>query len=162
MVKLSAKIEHIEAQLNDIYNTQVEDIMIRSHARWCKQGEKSTKNSLSLENRNYKSKCITKLLASDNKEINELKDIIEEEKQFYAKLYSSNKNSHLVDDPEFNSLFDNPNIPKLIEVEKDNCEGAITRSECLSALKQFKNNKSPGSDGFTVEFFKFFWKDIDD
>lgn len=23
-----------------------------------------------------------------------------------------------------------------------------------------KNNKSPGSDGFTVEFFKFFWKDL--
>ena len=23
-----------------------------------------------------------------------------------------------------------------------------------------KNNKSPGLDGFTVEFFKFFWVDI--
>jgi hypothetical protein len=23
-----------------------------------------------------------------------------------------------------------------------------------------KNNKSPGSDGFTAEFFKFFWKDL--
>ena len=23
-----------------------------------------------------------------------------------------------------------------------------------------KNNKSPGLDGFTVEFFKFFWTDI--
>ena len=23
-----------------------------------------------------------------------------------------------------------------------------------------KNDKSPGSDGFTVEFFKFFWKDL--
>ena len=23
-----------------------------------------------------------------------------------------------------------------------------------------KNNKSPGSDGYTVEFFKLFWKDL--
>lgn len=23
-----------------------------------------------------------------------------------------------------------------------------------------KNNKSPGTDGLTVEFYKFFWKDI--
>ena len=26
--------------------------------------------------------------------------------------------------------------------------------------KKMKNNKSPGSDGFSVEFFKFFYKDI--
>ena len=23
-----------------------------------------------------------------------------------------------------------------------------------------KNNRSPGSDGYTVEFFKLFWKDL--
>ena len=23
-----------------------------------------------------------------------------------------------------------------------------------------KNNKSPGSDGYTTEFFKFFWSDL--
>lgn len=25
-------------------------------------------------------------------------------------------------------------------------------------LKKMSNNKSPGSDGFTTEFFKVFWK----
>ena len=25
-----------------------------------------------------------------------------------------------------------------------------------------KNNKSPGSDGYTAEFFKFFWSDLKD
>ena len=33
-------------------------------------------------------------------------------------------------------------------------------SELGFALKNMKNNKSPGLDGFTVEFFKFFWTDI--
>ena len=27
-------------------------------------------------------------------------------------------------------------------------------------LKSMNNQKSPGSDGFTTEFYKFFWKDI--
>ena len=27
-------------------------------------------------------------------------------------------------------------------------------------LKTMSNNKSPGLDGFTVEFYKFFWTDI--
>ena len=36
-------------------------------------------------------------------------------------------------------------------------EGEIEYSELGIALKNMKNNKSPGLDGFTVEFFKFFW-----
>ena len=32
--------------------------------------------------------------------------------------------------------------------------------EISNVLKKMKNNKSPGSDGFTVEFFKFFYNDL--
>ena len=38
-----------------------------------------------------------------------------------------------------------------------NLEGKITYSEATAVLK---NNKSPGSDGFTSEFFKVFWKQL--
>jgi hypothetical protein len=36
----------------------------------------------------------------------------------------------------------------------------MTKHELLETLKSFKNDKSPGTDGFTVEFFKFVWLDI--
>ena len=49
------------------------------------------------------------------------------------------------------------NMPTLTLQEKTSLEGEITLSEASSALKNMKNNKSPGSDGFTAEFFKFFW-----
>jgi hypothetical protein len=39
-------------------------------------------------------------------------------------------------------------------------EGELTPQETLSALKLMKYGKSPGMDGFTTEFYKFFWKDI--
>ena len=29
--------------------------------------------------------------------------------------------------------------------------------ECLHSLQSFKENKSPGNDGLTVEFYKTFW-----
>ena len=32
--------------------------------------------------------------------------------------------------------------------------------EVLEVLKNMKNNKSPESDGFTAEFYKFFWNDL--
>ena len=39
-------------------------------------------------------------------------------------------------------------------------EGKLTYHEASAALKNMKNNTLPGSDGYTVEFFTFFWKDI--
>ena len=35
-------------------------------------------------------------------------------------------------------------------------EGNVSANEILSALE----NKTPGSDAFTIEFFKFFWNEF--
>ena len=40
----------------------------------------------------------------------------------------------------------------LSEEMSNSCEGKITSDECLLALKEFENGKSPGSDG--SEFYK--------
>jgi hypothetical protein len=37
------------------------------------------------------------------------------------------------------------------------CDELITKKEIGEALKGLKNGKSPGSDGFTADFYKFFW-----
>ena len=36
----------------------------------------------------------------------------------------------------------------------------MTGNELLKSIKYFKNNKTPGTDGLTAEFYKFFWQDI--
>jgi hypothetical protein len=45
-------------------------------------------------------------------------------------------------------------------MEKNAMEGKLTYNEMLKSLKKMNNNTSPGNDGFTAEFFKFFWIDI--
>ena len=52
------------------------------------------------------------------------------------------------------------NNTKLTSDEKNSIEGPVTEYECASALKAMKNNKSPGSDGITTEFYKIFWSKI--
>ena len=42
------------------------------------------------------------------------------------------------------------------------CDEVLTLEEITKALKLLPNNKSPGSDGFTTNFYKFFWIDIKD
>ena len=46
---------------------------------------------------------------------------------------------------------------KLNQTEQDNCEGLLTKTECLEALKNMACNKTSGSDGLPV-----FWNDIAD
>ena len=39
-------------------------------------------------------------------------------------------------------------------------KGKVTVEEMTKYLKKCKNNVSPGSSGFTNDFYKFFWRDI--
>ena len=36
----------------------------------------------------------------------------------------------------------------------------LTLSELSKALRNMKNNKSPGTDGYSCEFFKVFWSKL--
>ena len=58
----------------------------------------------------------------------------------------------------FEHFFDDLNTLK--QEDADTCEGLLTLEECTNSLKQFMNNKTPGSDGFTIEFYRFFWNAI--
>ena len=52
------------------------------------------------------------------------------------------------------------NIPKLNQHEKELCNRNISENELLECLKSFKNNKSPGNDGLTKEFYLTFWNEL--
>ena len=49
---------------------------------------------------------------------------------------------------------------QLTNEEKLSLDSPLTKKELNDALSQLKNNKSPGSDGFSPEFFKKFWSDL--
>ena len=44
-------------------------------------------------------------------------------------------------------------LPKLCEVDKNTLEGELTVHKFRQILKTFSNRKSPGEDGFAVEFY---------
>ncbi len=94
----------------------------------------------------------------EDREIEDPKEILEEQKKFYENLYSSKKNKDSVREAEF--FLCNNNINRLSEEQKDSCEGIIKENEVKAVIKNIKNGKSPGSDGFPIEFYKVFWLDI--
>ena len=58
------------------------------------------------------------------------------------------------------SFLENINLPTLTNEQALECEGITSETELLKALKSMKNDKSPGNDGITKEFYEFFWDDI--
>ena len=48
-------------------------------------------------------------------------------------------------------------LPKLNKNQTLKCEGAITECELVKALTSMDNDKSPGNDGITKEFYVKFW-----
>ena len=54
----------------------------------------------------------------------------------------------------------NINIPKLTDDERNVCEGKLTKMEIWNALNSMGNNKSPGNDGLSKEFYVCFFREI--
>ena len=50
----------------------------------------------------------------------------------------------------------------MTETDITRCEGMITKDECEKVIKIMKPNKSPGTDGLSIEFYVTFWEEIGD
>ena len=50
--------------------------------------------------------------------------------------------------------------PYLTNEQRNLCEGELTENEIFDALTGIDNNKYPGNDGLTKEFYRTFWNDI--
>ena len=128
--------------------------MIRDKARNIEEGEKISKYFLALEKSHTIKKSIHQLKRSDEKIVRDKEDILQELHNYYEELYSESNTDDINRDT---NMFLTDNHETLTEFEQSLCEGSVTESECLKALRSMTNNKTPGIDGFPAEFYKFFW-----
>ena len=152
-------IENLKEELTTIRKNKMQGILVRSRAQLIEDDEKPTFFFFcNLEKHNYASKIIPKLEKNDGKIITDQFEILNETKRFYEELYSS-KDNELIN-INLQDLFRNVEIKKLNTEESKAIEGPIKYEEVALVLKAMSNNRSPGSDGFSAEFFKMFWKKI--
>ena len=137
----------------EIRKDKIEAVMLRSRCRYQDLGERPSKYFFGLENRNFTNTVMTKLIDKDCSEYYDTKDVLNCQRRFYGKLYSAPNN---IDDNSIYSII-GENSMKLSNDKSELLKGKTTHRELSEALKNMKNEKRPGLDGFTVEFFKFFW-----
>ena len=151
------EINTIKRELEEFNSEKLMASIFRSKCSWAEDGERNSKFFLNLEKHNYENKSITKLEINNNEgtyEVTDEKSINEAIKKIYKTLYSENDcNMQLLEDVTID-------LPKLSEEDKNLTNGKITEAEALKALKSLSNGKTPGIDGLTTDFYKFFWKDV--
>jgi hypothetical protein len=155
------KYEALKLDIENYNNEKSKGAQLRSKAEWAEFGERNTKYFLNLEKIRYKAKCITALVDESDNEITKAEDILEYEKSFYKKLYTETIVSDAEETKTAARLFlEGEDIPKISEENKQKCDAEINIIEVGKALKELQNGKSPGSDGLTPDFYKFFWPQI--
>ena len=73
-------------------------------------------------------------------------------RDYYQQLYA-NKMDNL---GEMDKFLEKYNFPKLDQEETENLNRIITSMEIETVIRNLLANKSPGPDGFTVEFYQKF------
>ena len=139
------QIRLVRHELNQLHKLKRKGAIVRSRYRFARDGERPTKYYLNLEKRKSRARTLHRIKVKD-KIVDEPKQVLSQIKVFYQQLYST-------DLKYLNKL----NLPQLSESERDMLDEPITMSEISWALKNMANDKAPGTDGLSVNFYKTFW-----
>ena len=145
----------LKTELKSIYEEKGKQTMFRAKCRWIENGERPTKYFFNLEKSNYNKKTISELWLHDDSTTRNETVIVEQIENYYRNLYTSDLT---FSETAYDTFIDNVDSPKLSEDVQEILEGPLTYEECEKILETFQNDKAPGEDGFTVEFYTYFFE----
>lgn len=144
----------LKNELEELRAPMIEGLIVRSRVAWHEKGERSSKYFLSLEKRNACRKSIQYIQTGDNI-ITDNTKIIDAFSDIFQRKYSLN--ADIIPD----STFIAKHITKRLDAtDKNRLDAEISMSELTNALNSMKKGKTPGSNGFPVEFFRCFWLEL--
>ena len=147
--------DELKTELQSIYEEKGKQAIFRAKCRWVENGERPAKYFFNLEKRNNKKKTISELRLQDDSTTNNENVILDQIETYFTNLYTSD---YTYSNEEWDSFTLNLKIPKLSDEDRDNLEGPLTYDECKKVLETFQADKAPGEDGYTAEFYKYFFE----
>ena len=145
-----------EIKLNEIISKEIKGNITRSRARWVEEGERSNRYFFGLEKVNGKKKILSKLSDPEKGLLLDQDGITDHVVRFYQKLFSSSNPSSV----DIENYIESTNLDKITSTLYEKLEGGLDIAELDSIIPKLKNNKSPGWDGLSSEFYKTFWDEI--
>ena len=146
--------DELKTEFQSIYEEKRKQAMFRAKCRLVENGERPTKYFFYLEKRNYKKKTISEVRLQDDSTTNDGNVILEQIESYYKNLCTSDCT---FSNEECDSFMLNLKIPKPSDEDRESLEGLLSYDECKEVLETFQADKAPGEDGFTAEFYKYFF-----
>ena len=103
---------------------------------------------MSLEKQRGARNTIKRFIVDDN-EIIDQTHILEYLKEFYEFFFLKMQTKNC-----------SRNIPKISEDKSKLCEEDLTEKDLYDSQKSMRNNKSPGNNDLTKEFYETFWNEL--
>uniref|UniRef100_A0A8C6U322 Endonuclease/exonuclease/phosphatase domain-containing protein n=1 Tax=Neogobius melanostomus TaxID=47308 RepID=A0A8C6U322_9GOBI len=149
--KILRQLEEVRNELNILLNDRVGKILAFTKQKYYDGGTKSLKI---LSNRLKKQQSRATVVSIRNSKNNTLltkkKEIAGEFAEYYHKLYSSENEAT----PEqMRDYLQKLNLPQVTDAQNRSLTQPISTEEISKTIQNLKTDKSPGSDGFTSEFY---------
>ena len=149
------RLQVYKDQLENLRKPLINGLIVRSRTTWHEDGEKSSKYFLGLEKRNAMRKTVSVLTVDEHK-ITRTSSILQNFTEDLARKYSK---VHIMP-PSADDFIGENIFASLSAVERSLLDQPMSFTELTNALQKMKKGKSPGSNGYTACFFKFFWKEL--
>ena len=154
---LTENLQNLEARLDKIIKHEMEGVILRSKAQFVEQGERCTRYFFGLEKNKGKKRMINKLIDDVTGEaLLTQQKISDHAVNHFQNLYSTARHSHV----ETDAYLANCSLNKIPDLNSEDIDNPITLQEMDDVITKLSNNKSPGWDGLSAEFYKHFWEDI--
>ena len=159
--ELQKTADHLRSELFKIHLQIAQGAKVRSRVRLELEGERCTKFFFQQveKHKNSKQDMLSINRIKDGKLLTDQKEILSEVRNFYSNLYSENSCGRISTNPQKTNK-QNEMLRKISKTvsrqNKNKCELPFHLTEIRKAIATLENNKSPGNDGLTAEFYKTF------
>ena len=129
---------------------------VRARCQWAEEGETSSSFFLNLATKRHAKQVMHSIRDPDTGSVrHDPFEILGVWQRYYAGLFTAAPCDPSAQDDMLSKL-----SRRLSPEDRACCEGLLTLEECFAALSGMARGKTPGSDGFPMEFYLRFWSSL--
>ena len=146
----------VQQELRGIALHEARAAQVRARCQWAEEGETSSSFFLNLETHHKAQQTMHSIRDRETGLVrHDPFEILGVWRSYYSNLFTAQDCDPVAQDEMLSQLH-----RRLSTAERAGCEGNLTLDECFEALKGMPKGKTPGSDGFPMEFYQTLWQTL--